>query len=286
MNLTYIPFALVSFYIYSFLSISVFLIQTPLNLWIIIESITFVFMGTRCLTMVKESQHTEGILGYYIMQSGLSIVALHLMLFMEWFPNVVIIPFMLVLLAKLGVFPMNFWFYPILIKLHLLRLLIVITFQKIPVLLFFKFWDIGSSNTLIFLIFLNLLVGGITTLFSSDIKSLIVSSSLANNSWLLLVFISRITVFIVFMLLYICTLVYSLFFPPISKFAILTLSGLPPFPLFYLKFLVLYCFFFIEGDLFIEILGVLYIFIALLLSASYVRYFIKTYIRDHISYVS
>lgn len=66
-------------------------------------------------------------------------------------------------------------------KSNTLMLFYIMTLQKLPILMFFKFLEL--DKTLFYLlVLLNLLVGGAMALMMSDLKSLIISSSLANNS--------------------------------------------------------------------------------------------------------
>lgn len=122
-----------------------------------------------------------------------------------------------------------------------------------------------------------------------DFRMLLVLSSIGNNSWLLLSQISHIILFVVYMVVYRLSLFLVLRrFGGLSKlsfvknlsfsnrnfsFWVLTLSGMPPFPLFYLKILVVFVLFYS--------LRVNYLFVLFLLSRAFM--FIA-YVRSLIGY--
>lgn len=142
----------------------------------------FLFMSVGFLRMVKEQLYTEGILIYYLTQSGLSMTLLVLIVWSFSKGLLLLCPtVLLVLIGKLGVFPLNFWFYSAMIKTNTLVLFFMMTLQKLPILIFFQFSEIKIDLFYLFVL-LNLAVRGAIALLSSDLKTLLVSSSLANNS--------------------------------------------------------------------------------------------------------
>lgn len=89
--------------------ISSLFINSPLNLWVLIEFSMFLFMSVGFLRITKEELYREGILVYYLTQSGFSIALLCLILlsFSKGI-SVLLTGVFFVLLAKLGLFPLNF----------------------------------------------------------------------------------------------------------------------------------------------------------------------------------
>jgi len=266
------PLMILVFVMYLFiigLSLSV---NRIVNLWVVIEVGIFLFVSLSFLTIMKERLFTQGVLIYYLTQSGLSITILALLLVDINNLNLLI---GIVLIVKLGVFPTNFWFYSVIIKRNLPVLFLMITFQKIPILIFLNFVNLNNLSIIILLL-LNLFVCGSVALLTSDLKSLLIASSLSNNSWLIISIMSSLEVFIVFFILYVITLYLVLFSSSgLSLLSLLSLSGLPPFPLFFLKFSIIYIYFFVTSTMFIAYLGLLFILFGLVLSSSYVRFYIS-----------
>lgn len=109
-------------------------------------------------------------------------------------------------------------------------------------------------------------------LSSNDLRFILISSSVVNNSWFFFSQIVRLLVFLVYFLVYfliLTAIVYHVHFNSSTNFlsycsikhtnfvvvSLLTLSGLPPFPLFFSKMLVV----------FILLANIQYFFIVLLL---------------------
>lgn len=140
------------------------------------------------------------------------------------------------------------------------------------------------------IVFTTLLMG-VIILSMLDFRMLLVLSSIGNNSWLL---IGQMVHFIVF-LFYILVYSISLFlvlkkFGGLSKlvsvkslssidtnfsFWVLTLSGIPPFPLFYLKILVVFTLFYMIG---VNYMLVLFLLSSAFMFISYVRSLINHYV--------
>jgi hypothetical protein len=181
------------------------------------------------------------------------------------------------LLCKLGSFPLNFWIYTVIINSSIFVLFLMITFQKLPIIIIIYIFS--SFDLFLLLMLINLLVCGSLALTSCNLKTLLVASSLANNSWFLISLNSSFEVFIIFYLVYTFTLFFVLFSCRrlLIFLGVLRLSGLPPFPLFFLKFGALYTYYFSSDSLYLHLCRCLFMFFALLLSASYIRYLISSY---------
>lgn len=129
------------------------------------------------------------------------------------------------------------------------------TLFKIPsIFILSAFLPLINLNILLFSTLFTILVGGLVIIFSNDLRFIIIGSSVANNSWFALAQLSRALLFFIFFIVY-CLFLYLVF----STFGVLVssssknsqmagnmslivrlmvLSGLPPFPIFYVKIFV------------------------------------------------
>jgi len=131
------------------------------------------------------------------------------------------------------------------------------------------------------------MICGSVALLSFDLKGLLIARSLSNNSWFLISMFRRVEVFLCFFLLYSLTLYFILSFKNfLSKdLIVLSLSGLPPFPLFFVKVIVVYIYFTSTITYFGSLLGLFYILVALILASSYVRYYFTSFVSKRIKLV-
>lgn len=268
------PLTILVIVFYFTLMCSAIFVSSILNLWVVIELRMFLFISLSFLSIIKENLTSEGLLSYYLTQSGLSIALLFLILLGG---RALELLGVLVLFSKLGVAPMNLWFYSVFIKRGVLPLYYMMTLQKFPVLLFVNLMEWSYLENTCFLI-LNLIICGCMALISRDLKSLLIRSSLSNNSWLVVSLISRVELFFGFFLIYSFTL-YWVLNSKLSDLILLRLSGLPPFPLFFLKLGVVYLYFSAQGSEFFVVMSCVFILSALILSSSYVRYYTRLIIK-------
>jgi hypothetical protein len=156
-------------------------------------------------------------------------------------------------LFKLAIFPFYFWFVSLGVGFGNVFLFISITFYKIPPLfLFYSFMDLFCFNMLWLSIPLRILRGGVIMLYRSDMRLILIGSSLANNTWFVLSEISRFSVFLVFFVIYTIFIFILLnyfgskllavgFYNKSNNIIFLSLirvSGLPPFPIFFIKVII------------------------------------------------
>jgi len=102
MNIVVNPFHLLVMLVYRFIMFTLFFCDSFMNLWLLIELAMFMFIAIGFLELNKEVQSTERLLSYYLVQSGLSIFVL-----VRYFTTNFLL-LSLVILRKLGVFPLNF----------------------------------------------------------------------------------------------------------------------------------------------------------------------------------
>lgn len=166
------------------------------------------------------------------------------------------------LFLKLGMFPFISWYLNVLYRFPSFTLLVRRTLHKLPPLfLFYTIYSSTYTNFVLVSVLLSLIVGGLYILTIIDIRYLIVVSSIANNSFLLLGLISgNFVTFTFFFTLYFFTMLFVLMTfkglikplinPNFTKYRItlltivllLNMAAIPPLPIFLAKFLVIYDF--------------------------------------------
>lgn len=166
------------------------------------------------------------------------------------------------MLLKLSMFPFHFWFLQLVRFFPNFIFFLSRTLFKLPsIFILGLFRECLSISIILGSSIITLLMGGVLMLFSIDLRFLMLCSSVANNSWLVVSqYFGGFVVFGVFMV------VYSFFLLLVLKvvgslmsvgfltvtmgssdqkfflfFLLLNLSGLPPFLLFFAKIIVVYC---------------------------------------------
>lgn len=200
-------------------------------------------------------------------------------------------------ILKFSIFPFFMWYINVIYRLPNFIFWLASTFHKVPPMLMIKIFGLSLNYRLLWvsIVFTSLFIG-IIILSVYDFRMLLVLSSIGNNSWLLLSQITNFTLFMLYIIVYRLRLfMVILSFSSLSKlqlpksfslnsislsFWVLTLSGIPPFPLFYCKVLVIIAVFFT--------LSVNNIFILFLLSRafifiSYLRSLMKYYVYSYSS---
>lgn len=211
-----------------------------LELWVALEMATFVFMGLSFLSFIEHGSFSQGLLSYFLVQSGLSMLLLFSLLnFLSGVDTYLYLVY-LASIGKLGVLPLGLWVYPVFIQLTGSPLFNAMTFQKLP--LFILLFGVTSAiNTIAVLLLLSLFVGGIMALSASDLTRLLVFSSIRNNTWLWFsLWGKNLNVFLAFYLTYSLSLYLAFLSRPgsLRSLGLLSLSGLPPSPLFLAKLAV------------------------------------------------
>lgn len=217
--------------------------------WRIMELRTLVFIGV-CYSSFKNN--FSSLLVFFIIQT---ISALILLLF---FLIDRCIGFTVSILLKLSMFPFYFWYINLLLSFPNIILFFSRTLFKLPsiFILNYFFWLVDIKLTLSSAL-LTIFLGAVTILNRIELRTILTASSVVNNSWF---FLSQSFSLALFFSYY---LVYSLFlfiifnsqsdlitFNSLSfkydralvVLSLLTISGLPPFPLFYFKMLIVYNF--------------------------------------------
>jgi len=155
------------------------------------------------------------------------------------------------LLLKLSMFPFIYWFINVSYSLPNLLFFLVSTFQKLPIFLIIKLFFLSFNASLVWVsIIIRTLISGSLMLMLSDFRIVLVSSSIARNSWFFIAHYSPVYYFLAYFLVYSFSFYVLLssigsFVKPLSSFktlffTLVNLSGLPPFPLFFFKLLVIF----------------------------------------------
>lgn len=217
--------------------------------WRIMELRTLVFMGV-CYSSFKNN--FSSLLVFFIIQT---ISALMLLLFFLIGRST---GFTASILLKLSMFPFYFWYINLLLSFPNIILFFSRTLFKLPsiFILNYFFWLVDIKLMLSSAL-LTILFGAVTILNRIELRTILTASSVVNNSWF---FLSQSFSLALFFSYY---LVYSLFLFAIFNsqsdlitfnslsfrydrvlvvLSLLTISGLPPFPLFYFKMLIVYNF--------------------------------------------
>lgn len=281
MFITFSPYSFLYFSFYLTFLFSLLQISNFYYYWVIIEVLMLLFIGLAYSFMV--SSYSQLIL-YFLIQTIASFLIL--VFYLYDLPIFLTVAFIL----KLSIFPFFMWYINVIYRLPNFIFWLASTLHKVPPIMILKIFIFNLDPTLLWVsIVFTTLVAGVIMLSMFDFRILLVLSSIGNNSWLLLSQISHIILFVVYMVVYRLSLFLVLRrFGGLSKlsfvknlsfsnrnfsFWVLTLSGMPPFPLFYLKILVVFVLFYS--------LRVNYLFVLFLLSRAFM--FIA-YVRSLIGY--
>lgn len=280
---------LFSFYIVMAL-ILILLELSRLEIWVLIELISFTFIGLSLLSFIHYGTVSQGLISYFLIQSGFSILLLIFLLNFSLYSDLFLFGVYLALIAKMGVLPLGFWIYPVFSRLNGIVLYNSMTIQKLPLFIFISF--LGLYSSLLYLILLiNLAWSGVLALSSIDATSLLILRSIANNSWFWLRLAPlNFYIFITFYLVYMVGLYFALFSSSksVSSISLLRLSGLPPFPIFFVKLAIILSIISISFSLQIRLFLFLFTISTFFISSSYIRIISFTSIYDFklLSYVS
>lgn len=284
-----IVFTPYSFMYMSFYIIFLFSLLTISNFyyyWVFIEIISLLFIGLGYSILFTSTSH---LILYFLIQS---ISSFSILVFYIYSFN-----FMLTLsfLLKLSIFPFCFWYIRVVYSFPNILFLLASTLHKLPLIFLLMSFNIFLDIYLFwFSVFLRVLFRGMLILSSIDVRFLLVVSSIGNNSWFLLSQIAGSFVFFLYFLFYSISLFFvvwsmkslsnlnlsHLFGSSNSYFVriwVLSLSGMPPFPIFFLKILILY-------SLFIYVSWNVYFFVFILFCSfifiGYLYSLIKYYVYN------
>lgn len=220
----------------------------------------------------------EGLIKYFLVQAGGSgLFALSFLLPFSLFTNSL---FVLGIFIKLGVFPFYRWVPLVIRSLTWEGCLILVTIQKVGPLFVVCSQSFSRFSFLLLFGVFTILIGGLLGYNQSYMRSLMAYSSIRHTGWLVIGFICSFSIFLLYLCVYFLLLgvLFGLFsFLKFNKVItrgvglkswgfvnlfILSLSGIPPFSMFFLKMSILYCmanfYFFVPFILFGAVLSIYY----------------------------
>lgn len=253
MFLLFTPFSYIFLTVYLLVLFFILTLRNFYIFWLYIEISMLLFIGLSYTIFVH--RYTQLML-YFLIQT---LASFGMLVFYTLDSNYLLY---FALFLKLGMFPFISWYLNVLYRFPSFTLLIRRTLHKLPPLfLFYTFYNSFYTNFVLVSVLLSLVVGGLYILTVLDMRYLIVVSSMANNSFLLLGLISgNIVTFTFFFVLYFLTMLFVLLtfkglIKPLvstnfSKYTItlltiallLNMAAIPPLPMFMAKFVVIYDF--------------------------------------------
>lgn len=242
------PYSFFFFSFYLFFLISLFRLGNFYYYWGAIELMMLLFIGLRYTTFINSYSQ---LIMYFLIQaiSSFSILVAYIYS-LEFLMTIRV-------LLKLSMFPFFMWYLNIVYRFPNFIFWLARTLHKVPVMLMLKVFSLRLNlNVLWVSIVLTTLFRGLMILRVVDFRLVLVLSSVGNNSWLVLSQMTSLVVFLLFIVFYrlrlffLISRFYSLSKPSLSlsfgsispykvSFWVLSLSGMPPFPLFYAKILVI-----------------------------------------------
>ena len=210
------------------------------SFWVTIELCGLIFFGF--LLSLSVGVQVNSLIVYFLFQAVASMGLLISFLSQDILGASFLYPFLLFFLLKLGVAPLNFQYFYSLINLPPLGFFFCLTIQKVPIIVMLGVLPPYSSlfYTLFTFLLLSTFVSFLLSLGQGSILYLIITSRIFNSSWLVASFYSSLELFLCYLLTYRGLLWWLIFCSPHSSLVLWGLIGLPPFPLFFVKLLVLY----------------------------------------------
>nr|YP_010939957.1 NADH dehydrogenase subunit 2 [Rabdotus mooreanus]WLN31343.1 NADH dehydrogenase subunit 2 [Rabdotus mooreanus] len=191
---------------------------------------------------------SESLMKYFLIQSlaaTLMLVPGYLWFSMDTRSEIVGFMFVLFNLLKLGVFPFHGWVMPVVYGMGYWMFIWVLGVMKMPSLWFMFNFSQECAESLFFLIIMlslmSMLVGSMLGLMSTNLRIMLGASSISHSGWMLLAL--EYGGGLVYIFSYMMTMgytIYSLYMNEsiMTMWALMSFSGLPPFMLFWGKFML------------------------------------------------
>lgn len=290
MFIIFSPYSFFFFSTYLLFLLSLFTISNFYYYWIVIEIIILLFIGLRYTLFVRSYSQ---LITYFLIQA----ISSFLMLVFYIYSLPVFITFSI--LIKLSMFPFFIWYINVIYRFPNFIFWVARTIHKVPVIVIIKRFRIRVDTPILWIsIIFTTLISGVIMLSVLDFRIVLVLSSVGNNSWFILSQITNTFVFLFFISIYSFTLFYILnSFKNLSKpslrssvyrssyvlrFWVLSLSGIPPFPVFYGKILVIFS---LLGTLDMNYLFFIFLISNSLIVMGYLQSIIKYFIYFYSSNV-
>ena len=247
MFIIFSPYSFLFFSTYLIFIFSLLSIRRFYYYWAIIELMMLLFIGLSYTLFVRSYSQ---LIVYFLIQA---LSSFFILIFYIYDFNVLLTVSFLI---KLSIFPFFIWYINLIYRFPNFIFWLARTLHKIPAMLIISVFSLKLDTNLLWLsIVLTTIVSGLIMLTVVDFRIVLVLSSIGNNSWFFLSQITNIFIFLTFIFIYRVSLFYILnSFKSLSKpvfttslqsssyslsFWVLSLSGIPPFPLFYGKILVI-----------------------------------------------
>lgn len=247
MFIIFSPYSFLFFSTYILFIFSLFNITNFYYYWSVMELIILLFIGLSYTLFVRSYSQ---LIVYFLIQTLSSFILL--VFYIYNLPSLLTIAF----LIKLSIFPFFMWYINLIYKFPNFMLWLARTLHKLPPILIIKLFSLELNTNILWLsIVLTVLFRGVMILIVLDLRLLLVLSSIGNNSWFLLSQMVNMFVFLFFLVIYSFSLFFLLnSFKGISKPSlvssissnpyaltlwVLSISGMPPFPVFFGKILVI-----------------------------------------------
>lgn len=288
MFLLFTPFTFLYLVVYIMFLFSFFVSTNFYWCWISIEFLMLIFIGVS-YTLFYNS--FSSLLVYFLVQAFSSFSVLIFYVIQQ--PLL----FTVRLLLKLSIFPFHSWFINSVYNFPNFIVFLSSTLHKLPIFIMLILYSLPVNYTLLwFSILLTFFISGFLMISTHDFRLLLIYSSVGNNRWLLISSFSGVFVFLLFFFTYLIRLLlifvilgsnskpFSFVFhknlPPQIIFIVtfVSLSGLPPYPLFFIKIYLIYNLFF---SLYSSSLFLLVIFSSSFLLIGYLRIGIKFLIYSY-----
>lgn len=221
--------------------------SSMVSFWITLEIniLVFIYMIRRILPD-QESERSMMCFRYLVSQSIGSIMFITGSILVRVQESFIFQIYMIIgLLIKIGIFPFHRWVYNLCASLPIILVALLLTIQKIPVLLLLTYIKLEASYSIITL---RSIFGSLFLIYRENIRELIVSSSLYFTFWVWVIFQLRSIWFMVIYILYaISTIIVLGASENIDKgliesseklnivISIIFLVGIPPIRMFFFK---------------------------------------------------
>nr|YP_010261468.1 NADH dehydrogenase subunit 2 [Brachymeria lasus]UIB40550.1 NADH dehydrogenase subunit 2 [Brachymeria lasus] len=255
-----------TYYVYSLFlpmliitSLMIFVSNSWISMWMIMEMnmITFIMMMN-----FDKMNLISNLINYFFIQTGSSYVFLMSSMFMDLNNSFFFLIYMMItfsLFVKLSIFPFHLWMMNIVNKLNWMNIFMLLTTQKlIPLIILMKIYQKNLYLLLTFLIMIiNMYFAALFSFNLSNLKILMMYSSMIQNSWMIILLLISENLFIKYYFVYLFIMLnLSMMFYKLNifslnslklnylsnkkillKFSILifSLMGVPPFIGFSLK---------------------------------------------------
>lgn len=236
------PYSYLFFIVYLYFLLFIFFISDFLIFWVFIELAILSYLGLRYTIF---SNNFSSLIYFFLIQTLSSfLILLFYLSDMAFFLTFSII-------IKLAIFPFFSWYVTSMFGFPNILFFFARTFHKIPPILILFFFQARVLYLFLFLcIIFSLFFRGLIISVSKNIRIILIYSSIGNNSWFILSQFRGIVVFLSFFLIYSFFLYLCLSYIKHQTsnvscldrarilylcLILIILSGLPPFPLFYIK---------------------------------------------------